>query len=319
MNKLLTFLKQWTLVVALCVGSLVYLLFSEIPVLEPIGDFMGPKLVALLPYVIFLILYVTFCKIQVKELRPRTWHFILQGIRVALSAICVALVAIAPSPGWKLIFEGMFICFICPTAAAAPVITEKLGGSIESMTVYILIANCVTSVIIPLFFPMVEKSADISFLFAFLMVLKRVLIVLIVPLCLALLTRRYLPHVAKWIRDRRNLGSSVRHPTVHLRLPIWFGQARRRALWRQHQCRTSLGTEEYGGGHLAHADISQPLRCHCALRLCGVAKPYQCRTTLGEGEIRSAEVVRNPPRLPKREGESINIFVIFFMPSYRLG
>ena len=40
MNKLLTFLKQWTLVVALCVGSLVYLLFSEIPVLEPIGDFM---------------------------------------------------------------------------------------------------------------------------------------------------------------------------------------------------------------------------------------------------------------------------------------
>ena len=206
MNKLLTFLKQWTLVVALCVGSLVYLLFSEIPVLEPIGDFMGPKLVALLPYVIFLILYVTFCKIQVKELRPRTWHFILQGIRVALSAICVALVAIAPSPGWKLIFEGMFICFICPTAAAAPVITEKLGGSIESMTVYILIANCVTSVIIPLFFPMVEKSADISFLFAFLMVLKRVLIVLIVPLCLALLTRRYLPHVAKWIRDRRNLG-----------------------------------------------------------------------------------------------------------------
>ena len=152
MNKLLTFLKQWTLVVALCVGSLVYLLFSEIPVLEPIGDFMGPKLVALLPYVIFLILYVTFCKIQVKELRPRTWHFILQGIRVALSAICVALVAIAPSPGWKLIFEGMFICFICPTAAAAPVITEKLGGSIESMTVYILIANCVTSVIIPLFF-----------------------------------------------------------------------------------------------------------------------------------------------------------------------
>jgi BASS family bile acid:Na+ symporter len=130
----------------------------------------------------------------------------LQGIRVALSAICVALVAIAPSAGWKLIFEGMFICFICPTAAAAPVITEKLGGSIESMTVYILIANCVTSVIIPLFFPMVEKSADISFLFAFLMVLKRVFIVLIVPLCLALLTRRYLPHVAKWIRDRRNLG-----------------------------------------------------------------------------------------------------------------
>lgn len=206
MHSLIAFIKQWTLLVALFVGGVVYLLFSEIPLLEPAGDLLGPKLVALLPCIIFVILYVTFCKIQMKEMRPRTWHFILQAIRTALSAVCVVLVAVAPSPSLRLIFEGMFVCCICPTAAAAPVVTEKLGGSIESMTVYILIANCVTSVIIPLLFPMVEKGADISFLYAFLMVLHRVFTVLIIPLILALLTRRFLPRIAKWIRARKNLG-----------------------------------------------------------------------------------------------------------------
>ncbi len=202
----LEFLKKWTLICAICFGSIVYLLFSSIPVLQPIGDFCGPRLVDLMPVVIFLMLYVTFCKIQLHDMRPCRWHFILQGIRVTFSALVVLLLSFTRNPEWRLLLEGVFICVICPTAAAAPVVTEKLGGSIASLTVYILIANCVTSVIIPLFFPMVEKSADISFAFAFLMVLRRVFTVLIIPLCLALLTRRFLPRVAQWLRSRRNLA-----------------------------------------------------------------------------------------------------------------
>lgn len=42
--KLLAFVKQWTLLVALAVGSIVYLLFSEIPLLKPIGTFAVPSL-----------------------------------------------------------------------------------------------------------------------------------------------------------------------------------------------------------------------------------------------------------------------------------
>lgn len=204
--KLESFVKNWTLLCSLIVGSVVYLLFSEITALQPIGDFVGPKLVGLMPYIIFCILYVTFCKIQVHNLRPRTWHFILQAIRIALSGLVVLLISITVNPEAKLILEGVFICVICPTAAAAPVVVDKLGGNIESLTVYILIANCVTSIIIPLFFPMVEKGADISFLMAFLMVLRRVLTVLILPLCLALLTRKLLPSFAKFIRSQRNLA-----------------------------------------------------------------------------------------------------------------
>ena len=141
-------------------------------------------------------------------MRPRTWHFWLQFIRTAISGFFVLLIIMfgGISSDLKLVLEGCFICFICPTAASAAVVTEKLGGSIASLTVYTLIANIVTSIIIPLFFPMVEKGSDITFIYAFMMILRRVVTVLLVPLCLALLTRRYLPKVANKIKSYKTLA-----------------------------------------------------------------------------------------------------------------
>ena len=203
---IIKFIKQWTLLFAICVGTIIYLLFSRITFLSPIGDAVGPCLVRLMPFVIFTMLYVTFCKIKLDEFRPRTWHFCLQGIRTLLSAIVVLFISWTTSLETKMILEGVFVCIICPTAAAAPVITDKLGGSVASMTIYMIIANCFTSIIIPLFFPMVEKSANISFLLSFLMVLKRVLMVLVLPLLLALFTRRFLPKIIMWLRSKSNIA-----------------------------------------------------------------------------------------------------------------
>ena len=106
----------------------------------------------------------------------------------------------------KLILEGVFICVICPTAAAAPVITEKLGGSIASLTIYTIIANVVTSIIIPLFFPMVERGADVGFLTASCMVLRNVTTVLVVPLALALVCRKVFPKFTARITDIKDLA-----------------------------------------------------------------------------------------------------------------
>jgi BASS family bile acid:Na+ symporter len=204
--RVINFIKNWTLLCSLIAGTVVYLLFSEIPFLEPTGDFAGPILIELMPFIISTMLYITFCKMQIHDLRPRTWHFVLQGIRAALSGLTVIAIQFVKEPEIKLMLEGVFICVICPTAAAAPVITEKLGGNIASLTIFLLIANVVTSIIIPLFFPLVEKGADISFIGAFFMVLKRVIMVLVVPLILALLTRKFLPQLSNWLNHYKNIA-----------------------------------------------------------------------------------------------------------------
>ncbi|MBR2016923.1 MAG: bile acid:sodium symporter [Prevotella sp.] len=202
----LAFVKKWSLLCSLCFGIAVYVLFANVPLLQPVGDIVGPFAVSLLSVVLFMLLYVTFCKIQIEDMRPRAWHFWLQTIRITLSGLLVWIITQTEDATTKLILEGVFICVICPTAAAAAVVTEKLGGSIASMTIYTIIANVVTSIIIPLFFPMVERSADISFLVAMSAVLRNVTIVLVVPLVLALLSRKFIPRFTDKIREMKNLG-----------------------------------------------------------------------------------------------------------------
>ena len=53
---------------------------------------------------------------------------------------------------------------------------------------------------------MVEKDANITFIAAALMVLRNVTTVLVVPLLLALLSRKFIPHFVEKIKRKRNLG-----------------------------------------------------------------------------------------------------------------
>lgn len=136
------FFRKFSLPCSLVMGALGYLIFANVPFLVPIGDYCGPRLVSLMPVVLFSLLYVTFCKIEIKEMKPKAWHFILQLIRTSLSLMMVVLIfEFGSDYSTKLILEGAFICFICPTAAAVAVVTEKLGGSIGSLTTYTVIAN----------------------------------------------------------------------------------------------------------------------------------------------------------------------------------
>ena len=64
---IIALVKKWSLLVSLCFGIAVYCLFASVPLLQPIGDVAGPFAVSLLPIVLFLLLYVTFCKIQIED------------------------------------------------------------------------------------------------------------------------------------------------------------------------------------------------------------------------------------------------------------
>ena len=207
MLKVFSFFRKFALPCSLVLGALGYLIFANVPFLQPLGDAVGPRLVELMPVVLFALLYVTFCKIEIKEMKPKTWHFVLQLIRTSLALLMViAICLFGKNYEAKVILEGAFICFICPTAAAVAVVTEKLGGSIGSLTTYTVIANIFTMIIIPSLFPMVEKGADVSFLYMSMMVFRNVTTVLVVPLLLALLSRKFLPRFVDKVKSVKDLG-----------------------------------------------------------------------------------------------------------------
>ena len=207
MMKLFSFFRKFALPCSLVLGALGYLIFANVPFLQPLGEAVGPRLVHLMPVVLFALLYVTFCKIEIKEMKPKAWHFVLQLIRTSLALLMVITICLfGKNYEAKVILEGAFICFICPTAAAVAVVTEKLGGSIGSLTTYTVIANIFTMIIIPSLFPMVEKGADVSFLYMSMMVFRNVTTVLVVPLLLALLSRKFLPRFVDKVKSVKDLG-----------------------------------------------------------------------------------------------------------------
>ena len=69
------FLKNWTLPVAMTTGTAFYLLFAFTPGLESAAMFFDPIFDTIFPLFMFLILFVTFCKVDFRRLRPVQWHW----------------------------------------------------------------------------------------------------------------------------------------------------------------------------------------------------------------------------------------------------
>ena len=68
--ELISIIKKWTLPVAIAMGAVVYLLFAFIPLLSPAAEVFEPIFGFLLPICMFLMLYVTFCKVNFRKLIP---------------------------------------------------------------------------------------------------------------------------------------------------------------------------------------------------------------------------------------------------------
>ena len=204
--KIIKFLKQWTLPTAIMIGTVLYLIFANVGPLIPIGITLQPYIEGSLPYLIFLILYVSFCKIKLKEMVPHMWQVWLMIIWLIICLAFVAGIALSDDFDNKLICEGLLMCVLCPTASAAPVITEKLGGSMGEITTFIIVANIACSICAPLFFPFIDDTQAGQFMTSFLIILQRVFNVLILPLFFAFLSRKLFPNFVRKMNSIKNLA-----------------------------------------------------------------------------------------------------------------
>jgi len=209
MNKtsLIRFFKDWTLPIAMLAGAIPYLIFAYTPSLEREAKFFGPIFEKILPLFMFLILFVTFCKVDFKRMRVAKWHLCVGLFQAIFVFIIVGLILIYHLTGESLILcEAILTCIIGPCAAAAPVVTQKLGGDLEQMTTYTFLSNFFTALLTPLCFPMIDKAADITFMSAFLKILHEVCLVLVLPMLLAFIVKHTMHRFHRWIIGVKDLS-----------------------------------------------------------------------------------------------------------------
>jgi len=193
--QLIRFIKNWTLPLSMITGALAYFIFVNIPMLAPTKPFVNEFINIIQPTLIFLMLFVTFCKVDPRDLHPTRMHLWMLLIQVGAFCLLGLPLVFFPDTEYRVVLEGAMICMITPTATAAAVITGKLGGNTQSLVSYTIIINMVSAIIIPLALPLVHPNPSLSFLPSFLLILRRVFPLLMLPFVAAWAVRAYLPKV----------------------------------------------------------------------------------------------------------------------------
>lgn len=127
-------LKPWMLPIAIVCGALFHTTLDRVQ--------------WLVPYLIFCMLFITFCRIRPSELKISAMSWYLLAVQL-FGSIAVFLLL---RPAGLTLAQSAFICVFCPTATAAPVVTGMLGGNIGRVAAYSFVSNLTVAVTAPFLF-----------------------------------------------------------------------------------------------------------------------------------------------------------------------
>lgn len=197
LQKQKNFLKNWMLPLAMTAGAAIYLILHYVPSFSELGYMAVAR--RLQPVLVSIMLFLQLNTVAPTDLKFHKWHFVLITVQALLFAIIAFIAAGIDSGGGRILLECAMLCFICPTAAAAGVITSRIGGSLPGIMTYTVLSDTLASLLIPLMIPMVHPAADIGFLASFWAIIKRVFSILVLPCVLAWFIRYCIPGLQRWL------------------------------------------------------------------------------------------------------------------------
>ena len=160
---------------------------------RPLAQLEAASANMLTPVLIASMLFITFCRIDLRDMRLRWVHLIMLAVQIVGGV--VIFVALRPLLG-EVVAQGAMMCVLAPIAMAAVVIGGMLGAKVAPMVSYSLVCNIVTAIVVP---PILHAFGNGSC--TFVEIISRVAPTLIAPFVVAQALRYTLPKVAKWFAD----------------------------------------------------------------------------------------------------------------------
>ncbi|MCH5334614.1 MAG: transporter [Alistipes sp.] len=149
------------------------------------------------PTLIFAMLFITFCRVEPRNMRLQAIHGWLLLFQFAVApALYFAL-----RPLDIITAQGAMICVLAPIAMAAVVIGGMLGANIVTMATHSLVCNMATAVLAPVLLS-VTGNGECTFA----EIMMRILPMLVGPFLAAQLMRKILPSVAGYIGSHGQLS-----------------------------------------------------------------------------------------------------------------
>lgn len=144
----------------------------------------------LTPLFIGSMLFVTFCKVDARNIRLQMMHLWL----ILFQAVGCFVAYYALRPVSEVVAQGAMICVLAPIAMGAVVIGGMLGARVETMVAYSLLCNLAVAIFAPIILSLYGNgTCSVG------EILGRVAPMLILPFVLAQLCRHLTPKVGGWV------------------------------------------------------------------------------------------------------------------------
>jgi len=193
------FLRDWMLIVSMAVGAGAYLLYRAVPRAHVAGPALYSICTTMQPIALFLMLFLSFSKIEPQQMKPHKWMWSLLLVQALGFVVCAALLKWV-FPGHMGV-EAAMLCLICPTATACAVITGKLGGNMAGVVTYTVLVNIMVAFLVPAVLPIVHPVDGMNFGAAFSRILAKVFPLLIMPCICAWIVRYLFKNLHNWISE----------------------------------------------------------------------------------------------------------------------
>jgi BASS family bile acid:Na+ symporter len=174
---------------AIVLGISLYMIYHFSPSLHVYGKWLHPLASEGQRLIVALLLFFQFVKTSPHDLKLSSWHLKALALQVGSFLACAGIVLLLEPGTPRMLLECAMLCLICPTASAAGVITDRLGGNLASTVTYLVMINVAATFLIPLVIPVVNPSAQMGFWHYVGHIALKVFPVLILPGLLAWLIR----------------------------------------------------------------------------------------------------------------------------------
>lgn len=149
------------------------------------------------PTLIFLMLFVTFCRVKPRQMKPSMLHVWLLLFQ---TVVCIGVYLLL-LPLNDIVAQGAMICVLAPVAMAAVVIGGMLGANVATMATYSLLCNMAIALLAPVILTFTGTGVC-----TFTQILARIAPLLVMPFAAAQFCRFVFPKAAQWVGDHSQIS-----------------------------------------------------------------------------------------------------------------
>ena len=149
------------------------------------------------PTLIFLMLFVTFCRVKPSQMKPSMLHIWLLLFQ---TAVCIGVYLVLLRLN-AIVAQGAMICVLAPVAMAAVVIGGMLGANVATMATYSLLCNMAVALLAPVILTFTGTGVC-----SFTQILARIAPLLVMPFAAAQFCRFVFPKAAQWVGDHSQIS-----------------------------------------------------------------------------------------------------------------